>query len=124
MDSSFDILQEAMDAASRAQYWTELQERSSGATKCYANNQYPYTIMRLLKNREGIVKYIVVQGDDPIHISGNCQEQNAIFAYQRNINGDVDVLKQCRDGRWRSVMDIHGPYYALGSRRYYVNTDM
>jgi hypothetical protein len=124
MDKNYDIVAEALEAAGR-QHGPELRVFESGATKCHPSDQYPYTIIGMINDvKREVTRYIIVQSDRILHVSGNFQSTNAVFAYERNSEGQVVILKQCTDGRWRDILDSKGPYFALGSRKYYQSPEI
>lgn len=96
----------------------------TGATLCYPSDQYPYTIIGEEYDKNGALRYLVVQEDiaqskalSPRSTNGAVVEEDEKFFYRRNLQGRVLILRwNKKKERW---LDKRGLPYAIGTRRFY-----
>lgn len=98
-------------------------EIGMGATLCHPNDMYPYTVIGIEHDRQGEIKYVVIQADEARSLknfnssNGLSYEDDRTFRYSRNPDGQVLILRwSIKRQQWQTSGGIR---VAIGRRKFY-----
>lgn len=87
-----------------------------GATRCYATDRYPFTVVAVSKSG----RRITLQEDWSFRTDSNGMSECQEYRYEPNTFAPLVVASLRKDGRWVEVgQNGKGSRFVLGSRRRY-----